>query len=76
VHCHMSRPDTSNSNAYRKISFSGIEFNVPGVNPYDQVDLHLIPDDESCITEIRYWNHDKLVASQNIKNADLNRVRF
>lgn len=64
------------ADAYRKISFGGIEFKVPGVNPHDQVDLHLIPDEESGITEIRFWNNGKLVASHNIKNTDVNRVRF
>ncbi len=64
------------ADAYRKISLGGIEFKVPGVNPYDQVNLHLIPDEESGITEIRFWNRDKLVASQNIKSTDLKRVRF
>ncbi len=64
------------ADAYRKISFGKIEFKIQGVNPHDEVELHLIPHEETGLTEIRFWNKGKLAAIQIIKSADLKRVHF
>lgn len=63
------------TNAYRKISFEGLELKVP-VNPYEKVELRIIPDEESQMTEIRFWHRNKLIDMQKIKNTDLKTVRF
>ena len=42
------------ADAYRKISFGKIEFKIQGVNPHDEVELHLIPHEETGLTEIRF----------------------
>lgn len=64
------------TNAYRKISINGIEFRVPGVDPHEKVDLRMIPDQETGLTEIRFWHSGKLLSVQKIKTSDLTRVRF
>lgn len=68
--------DTRRTNAYRKISINGIELRVPGVDPYEKVDLRMVPDHEVGLTEIRFWHNGKLMSTQKIKTSDLIRVRF
>jgi hypothetical protein len=63
-------------NSYRKISLFGIEFKIPGVNPFDEVALHITPDDTRDIAVIRCWHHQTLVTTQTIKLELLNRVQF
>ena len=68
--------DTRTTNAYRKISFNGIEFRVPGVDPHEKVDLKIVPDVESGLAEIRFWHKGKLMGIQKLKMSDLAIVRF
>jgi hypothetical protein len=68
--------DTRTTNAYRKISLNGIEFRVPGVDPYEKIDLRMVPDDETGLTEIRFWHNGRLVSTQKVRTVSLNRVRF
>ena len=63
------------TNAYRKISFEGIEFKIP-VNPYEEVELRMVPNEITGLTDIRFWDKNKLVATQIIKNTCFKRVRF
>lgn len=64
------------TDAYRKISIDGIELKVPGVDPYEKVDLRMIPDEETGLTEIRFWYNKKLIGTQRIKTSELKRVYF
>jgi hypothetical protein len=68
--------DRRTTNAYRKVSINGTEFRVPGVDPYEKVDLRMVPDDETGLTEIRFWHNGKLVSTQKVQTTVLNRVRF
>jgi len=68
--------DTRTTNAYRKISFNGIEFRVPGVDPHEKVQVRIVPGPEEGLTEIRFWHNAKLVSTQKIKTTDLPIVRF
>jgi len=43
------------TNAKRKISFEGMELKVPGVNPYEKVELRMIPVEGTELAEIRFW---------------------
>ena len=54
------------ADGYRKISFSGLSFQIPGVDPHDDVELHLIPDESKNLVEVRFWAHNKLLHSLNI----------
>ena len=51
------------SNGYRKVSFAGKEFQIPGVNPYDDVEIHCVPDLENGIVELRFWCENKMFFS-------------
>jgi hypothetical protein len=42
----------------------------------ERIQLRLIPDKESGLTEIRFWYEDKLLGIQKVKNSDLNLVQF
>jgi hypothetical protein len=54
------------ADGYRKISFSGLSFQIPGVDPHDDVELHLIPDESKNLVEVRFLAHNKLLHSLNI----------
>jgi hypothetical protein len=54
------------ADGYRKISFSGLSFQIPGIDPHDDVELHLIPDESKNLVEVRFWAHNKLLHSLNI----------
>jgi len=54
------------ADGYRKVSFSGLSFQIPGVDPHDDVELHLIPDESKNLVEVRFWAHDRLLHSLNI----------
>jgi hypothetical protein len=68
--------DTRTTDAYRKISLHGIEFRVPGVDPYQKVDLRIVPDPENGLAEVRFWHNGSLVSIQKIKIGELSIVRF
>jgi len=42
------------ANAYRKISIDGIELRVAGVDPYQRVELRMVPNKTANLTEIRF----------------------
>ena len=64
------------TDAYRKVSIDGIELRVPGVDPYEKVELRMIPDKETGLTEIRFWHKGKLLGTQKIKSKDLKRMHL
>lgn len=64
------------TNAYRKISFEGMELKVPGVNPFEKIELRMVPDEKTGLTDIRFWHKGKLLGTQKIKNTMLKRVHF
>ena len=63
-------------NPYRKISFNNLEFRMEGVPIRGTVQLRIIPNKESDLSEIRFWYENRLVDIQKVKNEDLNLVRF
>jgi len=64
------------TDAYRKVSIDGIELRVSGVDPYEKIELRMIPDEETGLTEIRFWHKGKLVGTQKVKSKDLKRVHL
>lgn len=64
------------TDAYRKVSLDGIELKVSGVDPYEKVELRIIPDKETGLAEIRFWYKGKLVGTQKVKNTDLKRMNL
>jgi len=72
-------------NPYRKVSINNLELKVPGAPLHDlsacvhaqaeKIQLRIIPDKESGLSEVRFWHEDKFLGSQKVKNTDLNLVQ-
>ncbi len=63
-------------NSYRKVSINNLELRVPSAPLYERIQLRIVPDKESGLTEIRFWHEDDLLGIQKVKNSDLNLVQF
>jgi hypothetical protein len=50
-------------NGYRRISLFNHTIEVPKVELYEEVEIHLIPDTTKQIMEVRIWWHSKMVHS-------------
>ena len=64
------------TNAYRKVSIDGLELKVPGVDPYQKVELRMAPDEDANLTEIRFWHSGKLAGIQRVKTTALKTLNF
>jgi hypothetical protein len=62
------------ANGYRKISFSGHDIQIPGIEPREEVELHLVPDEEKNLVEIRFWANKKLVHCINFPISDISKA--
>ncbi len=67
--------DKRTTDAYRRISFQGLELKVPA-DPFTQIQLRIVPDEKTQMTEIRFWANNKLIDVQKVKNSDLKREHF
>jgi len=63
-------------NSYRKISINNLGLRVPGAPLHERIQLRIVPDKESAVSEVRFWHRDEFLGSQKVKNADLNLVQF
>jgi hypothetical protein len=63
-------------NSYRKVSINNLELKVPSAPLHDRIQLRIVPDKESGLSEVRFWHEDELLGIQKIKNSDLNLVQF
>lgn len=50
-------------NGYRRISLFNHTIEVPKVELYEEVEIHLVPDTTKQVMEVRIWWHDKMVHS-------------
>jgi hypothetical protein len=41
-----------------------------------RIQLRIVPDKESGLSEVRFWHEDELLGIQKVKNSDLNLVHF
>jgi len=62
--------------SYRKISINNLELKVPGAPLHERIQLRIIPDKESGVSEVRFWYKDKFLDIQKVKNSELNLMRF
>ena len=62
-------------NPYRKISINNLELKVPGAPLHERIQLRIVPDKESGVSEVRFWHKDKFLGSQKVKNSELNLVQ-
>ena len=63
-------------NSYRKISINNLELKVPKAPLHERIQLRIVPDKESGVSEVRFWHEGELLGMQKVKNSDLNLVRF
>ena len=63
-------------NAYRKISLKKMDIAVPNVPLRQRVDLRIVPDIKTGISEIRFWHNRKLAGTASARNEDLNIQNF
>ena len=63
-------------NSYRKVSINNLELKVPSAPLHERIQLRIVPDKESGISEVRFWYEDKFLGTQKVKNSDLNLVHF
>jgi len=62
--------------AYHKISIHNLKLKVHKAPLRKEVELHIVPDEETGIAEVRIWYKDILCDVYHIKNSDLNLVHF
>jgi hypothetical protein len=62
------------ADGYRKISIAGQTFQISGVEPREEVELHLIPDEANHLVEIRIWAHHKMVHRLNLPISALQKA--
>lgn len=62
------------ADGYRKISIAGHTYQIPGIEPREEVDLHLVPDETKNIVEVRVWAHKKLVHRMNLPIDELGKA--
>lgn len=63
-------------NSYRKVSINNLELKVPGAPLHERIQLRIVPDKESGVSEVRFWHKDEFLGNQKVKNSDLNLVQF
>lgn len=63
-------------NPYRKVSKNKLELRVPKAPLHERIQLQIIPDRESSLSEVRYWYKDEFLGIQKVKNSELNLVHF
>ena len=55
---------------------NNFELMVPKAPLYERIQLRIIPDKRSGLTEIRFWYKDEFLSIQKVKDTDLNLVQF
>lgn len=61
---------------YHKISLHNLKFTVHKAPLPGEVELHIAPDEETDMAEIRIWYKDILTDAYQTSNSDLNLVKF
>jgi hypothetical protein len=54
------------ADGYRKVSVAGYSFQISGIVPHEDVEIHFVPDEAKAQVELRFWANDKLVHSANL----------
>jgi hypothetical protein len=62
------------ADGYRKVSICGQSIQIPGIDPREDVELHITPDEIKNLVEIRFWAHNKFVHSVNLPISDIEKA--
>ena len=49
---------------------------MPSAPLHERIQLRIVPDRESGVSEVRFWHKDEFLGIQKVKNSDLNLVQF
>ena len=63
-------------NSYRKVSINNLELEVPKAPLHESIQLRIVSDKKSGISEVRFWHKDEFLGSQKVKNSELNLVQL
>ena len=63
-------------NAYHNISINNLELKVPCAALNERMQLRIVPDKESGLSEVRFWHKDELLGIRKVKYSELNLVQF
>jgi len=63
-------------NAYHKISINNLELKVPSAPLNERMQLRIVPDKESGLSEVRFWHKDEFLGIRKVKYSELNLVQF
>ena len=63
-------------NSYRKVSINNLELKVPSAPLHERIQLRIVPDRESGLSEVRFWYEDEFLGIQKVKNSELNLVQL
>ena len=61
---------------YHKISLDNLKFKVHKAPLREEVELRIVPDEKIGMAEVRIWYKDILTDVYQVKNSDLNLVKF
>jgi len=61
---------------YHKISLDNLKFKVHKAPLREEVELRIVPDEKTGMAEVRIWYKDILTDVYQVKNSDLNLVKF
>jgi hypothetical protein len=62
--------------SYRRISFNNTEISIIGAPISDKVELRMVPNEKTGITEVRLWHKNILIGTTKLKNSVLDTVHF
>jgi hypothetical protein len=62
------------ADGYRKITLGGQIIQIPGIEPREEVELRLVPDEAKNVVEIRVWAHKEMVHRMNLPIAAIQKV--
>jgi len=62
--------------AYHSISINNIKLKVKGVPLREAVEIRIVPEEKSGISELRFWYRNRFVDIQRVKSDDINIVQF
>jgi hypothetical protein len=57
------------ADGYRKVSVAGYHFQLPGIQPREEIELHFVPDQDKNQVEIRFWGESGLVHTAHLPIA-------
>jgi hypothetical protein len=65
---------TWGADGYRKISIAGHSFQVPGIVPREEVEIHFVPSEDKSLVELRFWANNKLTLSESLPLSAIQKI--